>query len=255
MRELIDFDGHVTVVTGGASGIGAGIASEFGKEGSDVVVADIDVDGGRDVAEGIESDHGVTAEAVKMDVSDHEDCQATVEEVLEEFGRVDVLVNSAAADAASPEMTKPFVEEDSRHWDPHVNVTLRGALHATSAVLPHMIDREDGSVINVVSESYKGNDPSLAVYAAAKAGLVAFTNTVAKEVGEHGVRVNAISPSTTRTPATEDWLEKYGEKIVEAHPLGRLGRPEDQARAAVFLASDAADWITGQTLSVNGGYL
>lgn len=255
MRELIDFSDQVAVVTGAASGIGEGIATEFASEGADVVVADIDLDGGRDVAETIEADHGVSAMAVHTDVSDLEACRDTVDAVTDEFGRVDVLVNGAAADAANPEMTKPFVEEDTRHWDPHVQVTLRGALHMSSAALPPMIDGNGGSLINIVSESYKGNDPSLTVYAAAKAGVVAFTNSLAKEVGEHGIRVNAISPSTTRTPATEEWLDEYGDKVVKAHPLGRLGLPEDHARAAVFLASDAADWISGQTLSVNGGYL
>ncbi len=251
MRELIDFSDRVAVVTGGASGIGEGIVTEFAAEGADVVVADIDDERGRAVAEAIEADRGVTAIFVNTDVSDPDACRASVERVLDEFGRVDVLVNGAAAHAE----TTPFVEENSGHWAPHVEVTLKGALHMTSAVLPSMVDRGRGSVINIASESYKGNDPSLTVYATAKAGLVAFTNSLAKEVGEHGVRINAISPSTTRTPATEEWLAQYGDKVVKAHPLGRLGEPRDHAAAAVFLASDAADWITGQTLSVNGGYL
>ncbi|MFB6353322.1 MAG: SDR family NAD(P)-dependent oxidoreductase [Halobacteriales archaeon] len=251
MREHIDFEDQVAVVTGGASGIGEGIATEFAREGADVVVADIDAEGGEAVADAIEADHGVEAAFVHTDVSDLGACEDTVETVLDRFGRLDVLVNGAAAHAE----TTPFVEEDEADWAPHVEITLKGGLHMSRAALPPMIDQGSGAVINVISESYKGNDPDLTVYATAKAGLVAFTNSLAKEVGEHGVRVNAISPSTTWTPATEDWLEEYGDKVAESHPLGRLGEPVDHANAAVFLASDAADWITGQTLSVNGGYL
>jgi NAD(P)-dependent dehydrogenase (short-subunit alcohol dehydrogenase family) len=110
-------------------------------------------------------------------------------------------------------------------------------------------------VINFISDSYTGQDPDLTVYASAKAAVVAFTTSLAKEVGEHGVRVNAISPSTTKTPATEEWLEEYGDKIVSQYPLDRLGLPEDHAYATMFISSDAAEWITGQTLSVNGGFL
>lgn len=251
MRERIDFADQVAVVTGGASGIGEGIAEEFAAEGADVVVADIDDEAGQAVADGLEADHGVSATFSHTDVSDLESCQQTVETVLDGFGQVDVLVNGAAAHAE----TVPFVEEDPGDWAPHIEVTLKGALNMTRAVLPSMVDRERGSVITISSESYKGQDPALTVYATAKAGLVAFTSSLAKEVGEHGVRVNAISPSTTWTPATADWLEQHGDKVAHAHPLGRLGEPVDHANAAVFLASDAADWITGQTLSVNGGYL
>jgi len=251
MRELIDFADRVAVVTGGASGIGEGIAREFASEGADVVVADIDVDRGGTVAEEIEADHGVSAAAVHTDVSDLAACRATVEETLDRFGRLDVLVNGAAAHA----MTKPFVEEDEGDWAPHVEITFKGALNMTRAALPTMVEQGTGSVISIASESYKGQDPRLTVYAATKAGVVAFTSALAKEVARDGVRVNAISPSTTETPATAEWLAEYGDRVVKAHPLGRLGQPADHARAAVFLASDAADWITGQTLSVNGGYL
>lgn len=125
----------------------------------------------------------------------------------------------------------------------------------THNAISAMRDDGGGAVVNFASDSYKGQDPNLTVYATAKAGVVTFTKSLAKEVGEHNVRVNCISPSTTWTPSTEDWLDEYGDKVVENYPLGRLGQPEDHADAAVFLASDAADWITGQVLSVNGGFL
>lgn len=152
-------------------------------------------------------------------------------------------------------MSKPFLEERPSDWDSQFDITLRGTINMTHNALAPMVDQESGSVISLISDSYQGQDPDLTVYASAKAALVTFTTSLAKEVGEHGVRVNAISPSTTKTPATEEWLEQYGDKVVQQYPLGRVGRPEDHANAAVFLASDAASWITGQTVSVNGGFL
>lgn len=256
MKEQIDFTEQVAVVTGAASGIGEGIATEFAREGASIAVADIAVDRGTAVADRIAADHDVETTMVETDVSDYENCQTAIDTVVDELGGVDVLVNCAAGETGDlSAMTEPFVEETPEDWEPQIQVTLRGTLNMTHAALPEMIDQGSGSVISLISDSYQGHDPDLTVYATAKAALVTFTTSLSKEVGEHGVRVNAISPSTTKTPATEDWIEQHGEKVVQSYPLGRLGRPEDHAYAAVFLASDAADWITGQTISVNGGFL
>lgn len=256
MKEKIDFTDQVAVVTGAASGIGKGIAKEFAKEGANIVIADIDVERGQEVADEIESEFGVTAVIKETDISNYDACQETVEATVDEFGRLDSLVNCAAGETGDlSEMTEPFLSERPEQWDPQFDITLRGTLNMTHNALTPMVEQEAGSVISLISDSYQGQDPDLTVYAAAKAALVTFTSSLAKEVGQHGIRVNAISPSTTKTPATEEFLDKYGDRIVEQYPLGRLGRPEDHANAAVFLASDAADWITGQTLSVNGGFL
>jgi len=128
-------------------------------------------------------------------------------------------------------------------------------MNCTHAALSHMVDQESGCIINYASDSYKGNDPSLAVYGGAKAGNVAFTKNVAKEVGEHGIRMNVVSPGTTETPATEEWLAEYREKVLESYALNRLGKPQDIANTVAFLASDAAEWITAEVVSVNGGYI
>lgn len=256
MREEIDFTGDVAIVTGAASGIGRGVAEEFATEGADVVVADIDDERGPAVADDIAGEYGVDAAFVHTDVSDYDACSGTVAETLAEFGGVDVLVNVAAGGLQNAsDMDQPFVDETPDNWEPHLQVTLRGHLNMTHAVVTEMRERGGGAVVNFASDSYKGQDPNLTVYATAKAGIVTFTKSLAKEVGDDGIRVNCISPSTTWTPSTEEWLDEYGEKVVEAYPLGRLGQPRDHANAAVFLASDAADWITGQVLSVNGGYL
>lgn len=256
MRERIDFTDDVAIVTGAASGIGRGVATEFANEGADVLVADIDEEHGSNVAAEISDEHEIRADFVYTDVSDYESCEETVEYAVSELGGLDVLVNVAAGGLSDPTaMNQPFLKGTPDDWEPHIQVTLRGHLNMTHNAISAMRDDGGGAVVNFASDSYKGQDPNLTVYATAKAGVVTFTKSLAKEVGEHNVRVNCISPSTTWTPSTEDWLDEYGDKVVENYPLGRLGQPEDHADAAVFLASDAADWITGQVLSVNGGFL
>jgi NAD(P)-dependent dehydrogenase (short-subunit alcohol dehydrogenase family) len=167
-----------------------------------------------------------------------------------------VLVNVAAGGLQNAkDLNQPFMDETPDNWEPHFQVTLRGPFNMTHNALPVMEENGGGAVINFASDSYQGQDPNLTAYATVKAGVVTFTKSLAKEVGEHDIRVNCISPSTTWTPSTEEWLDEYGDKVAENYPLGRLGYPEDHANAAVFLASDAADWVTGQVLSVNGGFL
>ena len=249
--EKIDFDGQVAVVTGAAQGIGREIAGTLAGLGADVVIADVAVDAAKDVASEIESEHGGSAMAVETDVTEYESAQRMVETTIDEFGRLDVLVNNAGLTEA-----KPFLETDPDEWEFWVGVCFFGTMNCTHAALPEMIQRGSGVVINFASDSYKGNDPGLAVYGAAKAANVSFTQTVAHEVGKEGVRVNCVSPGTTETPATIDVIEQYREQMIEnSYDLDRLGQPTDIADAVAFLASDAADWVTGQTLSVNGGYI
>lgn len=256
MREQIDFTDDAVIVTGAASGIGRGVAEEFAGEGADVVVADIDEERGTNVADEITAEYAGEGVFVHTDVSDYESCVKTVEDTVSAYGGVDVLVNVAAGGLQdAKDLNQPFIEETPKNWEPHFQVTLRGPMNMTHAAITEMRDAGGGSVVNFSSDSYQGQDPNLAAYATAKAGVVAFTKTIAKELGEYDIRVNAVSPSTTWTPSTQEWLDEYGEKVAESYPLGRLGYPEDHANATVFLASDAADWITGQVLSVNGGFI
>lgn len=256
MREQIDFTDDTVVVTGAASGIGRGVAEEFAEEGANVVIADIDEERGPSVADEIAAEYDGDATFVYTDVSDYDSCGETVDETVSTYGGVDVLVNVAAGGLQNAkDLNQPFIEETPDNWEPHFQVTLRGPLNMTHNVIPQMREQGGGAVVNFASDSYQGQDPNLAAYATAKAGVVTFTKTVAKELGQYDIRVNCVSPSTTWTPSTEEWLEEYGDQVAENYPLGRLGVPEDHANATVFLASDAADWVTGQVLSVNGGFI
>lgn len=251
LAAKFDFTDDAAVVTGGASGIGKAVCQTFAAQGADVTIADVDADAAEDVAAAIEEEYDTRAIAVETDVSDYEAATEMVETTVEEFGSIDVLVNNAGLST----QTSSFLDSTPEDWDRSVGVTFFGTMNCTHAALPHMIEQEGGCVINYASDSYKGNDPSLSVYGGAKAANVAFTKTVAREVGEHGIRLNVVSPGTTETPATKDWIDEYREKILESYALERLGKPQDIANTVAFLASDAADWITAEVVSVNGGYI
>ncbi len=246
-----EFTDQVAVVTGGAQGIGRGIVERFAESGANVAIADVQTDAAEAAASEVTGNADGDVLAVECDVTDYDSVTAMVETVLTEFGQIDYLVNNAGLSTGTPS----FMESDPEDWDIAVDVCLYGTMHCTHAVLPHMTDRGQGVVINFASDSYKGNDPGLAVYGACKAANVSFTSTISQEVGEDGVRVNCVSPGTTWSPATEDWLDEYGEKVLESYALERLGQPADIANGVAFLCSDAASWVTGQTLSVNGGYI
>jgi len=249
--EKIEFEGQVAVVTGGAQGIGRRVAETFAALGADVVIADVAVDDAEETAREIAGAHDAAVEAVETDVTDYEDALDLVETTVDEFGSLDVLVNNAGLTES-----KPFLETEPDEWDFWVGVCFFGTMNCMHAALPRMIEQGSGAIVNFASGSYKGNDPGLAVYGAAKAANVSLTSTVAHEVGKEGVRVNCVSPGTTETPATRDVIEQYREQMIEnSYDLDRLGQPTDIADAVAFLASDAADWITGETLHVDGGYI
>ena len=249
--EKFDFTDDGVAVTGGASGIGKAVCETFAAQGANVTVADIDTEGAEDTAAALEEEYDTRAIAVETDVSSYDDATEMIETTVDEFGSIDILVNNAGLSTR----TSSFLDSTPEDWDRSVGVTYFGTMNCTHAALPHMIEQEGGCVINYASDSYKGNDPSLPVYGGAKAANVAFTMNVAKQVGEHGIRLNVVSPGTTETPATEDWIAEYRDKILESYALDRLGTPQDIADTVVFLASDAADWITAEVVSVNGGYI
>lgn len=244
----MEFEGRVALVTGGASGIGKAVCLAFAAEGARVAVADVNAEG----AEAVAVAAGAEGFAVAMDVTSRASVVAGVEQVLSRWGRIDVLANVAGWDRIMP-----FLETTEEHWDRVIAINLRGQLATCHAVLPHMIERGSGTVVNVASEAGRSGSSGEAVYSGAKGGVIAFSRALAREVARHGIRVNVVAPGLTDTPLLQgmiaDGNEKLIDAIVRATPLRRLATPEDVARAVLFLASDRASFTTGETLSVGGG--
>jgi meso-butanediol dehydrogenase / (S,S)-butanediol dehydrogenase / diacetyl reductase len=245
------FDHKVVAITGGGSGIGAVMAPMFASEGAAVVVADWDREGAEGTAGRIASEGGESL-AVIADISTPEGADDAVGTAIEAFGRIDVLINNAAiAD------TDDILLTDAEGWDRDVEVVLKGTFLCTKAALPHMIDQQAGSMVNIASVNglaALGNE----AYSAAKAGVINLTQSVAMRYGRDGVRANAIAPGTIRTSIWDERVDKdprVFERLVKWYPLGRVGEPEDVARAALFLASDDAGWISGIVLRVDGGLM
>ena len=245
-------EGKVAVITGGASGIGRETAMYLAREGARIVIGDLssqDIDGAVSDVKAL----GAEAEGVVCDVTLYEDCERLATAATQRFGRIDVLVASAGVGGENTF----FVESRPVDWDRCIDVNLRGVLNTNHAIAPVMVKHKDGAIINLASEAGKVGEKRIAVYAASKGAVISFTKAFALEMGRFNVRVNAICPGVTRTPMTERFGEPGSERYEAAaklYPMGRLGEPEDIASMITFLASDQATWITGQAISVNGGF-
>jgi 3-oxoacyl-[acyl-carrier protein] reductase len=239
----------VAFITGGGQGIGKVTALTFAREGARVAVADINMANAQAVAEEIVRNDG-QAKAVFLDVSRAESVEVAVRTTVEAFGRIDILVNNAGItrDARMQKMT-----EDQ--FDAVINVNLKGVWLCAKAVVPIMIANGGGSIINAASIVGLHGNFGQTNYVAAKAGVIGMTKTWARELGPNHIRVNAIAPGFTATEMIATVPEKVLESVRERTPLRRLGTPEDIANAYLFLASDEASFITGVTLSVDGGLL
>jgi len=243
-------DNKVALVTGAALGIGAGIAERFSQAGAAVVIFDVNADGARRMAEKL-SPQG-RARALHGDVSSEAQVKSAVEQTAAEFGRLDILVNNAGID-----VERQLVDMPSEVWDRTLAVNLKGAFLFAKHAIPLMRGR-GGAIVNISSVrafvSYEGN----AAYDASKAGMIALTRALALEHGRDRIRANAICPGYIRTPMTDDWLAAQPDpaatlkQVLGVHPLGRMGTPADIAEAALFLASDAAAFISGTFLVVDG---
>jgi NAD(P)-dependent dehydrogenase (short-subunit alcohol dehydrogenase family) len=249
-REL---SGRRALVTGAGQGVGRGIAQGLAAAGAHVVVNDLVADRAQEVVDEIAAAGG-GASVAAFDVTDH----AAVRAAVEAGGPVDVLVNNAGnAGVEGVGTRKPFAETEPHEWEPFLQVNLYGVLHGARAVLPGMIERGWGRVITIVSDAGRTGDKLMAPYAAAKAGAAGFTRALALEGGRHGVTANCISLGTMRTPLTEAfWAEPnpMADALMQRYVVRRPGGPDDVAPLVVLLASDAGEWITGQTYPVNGGY-
>ena len=252
MHQLLSFEGKVVLVTGGAQGIGLETARLFHELGGKVCIIDVDDSKLQDALK-LLSNGEDAAMGWNVGIRSREQLAKVAENIEKQLGGLDVLVNCAAIAGAQQIMGK-FAETTPEFWQPLIDVNLIGTLNVTQALLPLLVARGKGAIVNVVSDSYKGLDYKLAVYSAGKAGVAAFTKALSREVGPQGIRVNGVSPSATKTRSSTALLGEGSERLLKSYPLRRFGEPADQGQAIVFLASDAASWITGQILSVNGGY-
>jgi 2-hydroxycyclohexanecarboxyl-CoA dehydrogenase len=240
-------DDKVTIVTGAGRGIGHGIVEKLAAEGAKVVVSDVDEESARETAGAI----GGESVGLRADVTSKESVEAMVGEVMDRFGRVDVLVNNAGWDKV-----EPFLKSNESDWERIIAINLYGTLHCCKAVLPVMVEQEYGKVVNIGSDAGRVGSSGEAVYSAAKGGIIAFTKTLAREMARYKINVNCICPGPADTPLFAEIGEenpKLKEALQKAIPFRRLALPQDLANAVTFLASDEAGYITGQTLSVSGG--
>lgn len=240
--------GKVAFVTGAGRGMGRAIAERLAGEGARVAVTDVDRDAAATTAAGI----GEAALGLRVDVTDPASVHAGVLEATSALGPLDVLVNNAGWDKIAP-----FLDTDEELWDRIIDINLKGMLHCAKAALPGMVQRQAGRVINISSDAGRVGSTGEAVYSAAKAGIIGFTKTLAREMARHGITVNVVCPGPTATPLLDELVGQGNERLIESLrrgiPMQRLGRPEDVAGAVAFLASEDAGYITGQTLSVSGG--
>jgi NAD(P)-dependent dehydrogenase (short-subunit alcohol dehydrogenase family) len=250
MTVAIDMSGKVALVTGAAQGIGYVTAELIAQAGGAVMIADINADAAEGAAAKLR-DAGHTAAATVVDVRDPEQAAAAVRDTVEQLGHLDVLVNNAAAWTV-----KFFKQQTIEDFNRDIGVTLLGTMNMCKAALEPMSGNGGGAIVNLISDAGRIGEPRLTSYSAAKAGVVGFTKAFAKEAARFGIRVNGVSPGTTHTPGGDEVLAGWGgeEKVVPFYPLGRLGQPEDHGYAILFLSSPLSTWITGQILSVNGGY-
>jgi 3-oxoacyl-[acyl-carrier protein] reductase len=244
-------DNKVAIVTGASKGIGAGIARAFAAEGAAVVVNYArDREGAERVVREITSKDG-RAVAVQGDVAQRSDAQRLVAEAKQAFGRVDVLVNNAGVFSFAP-----FEQFNEKEFHRQFNTNVLGTFLMIEATLP-AFDAEGGSIINIGSETSATANPTLSIYVASKSAVNGLTRVLSKEFGSKKIRVNSLNPGGTETEGTHAagvMGPEFKKQIIASTSLGRVGQPEDIARVAVFLASDDAEWVTGETIFANGGH-
>lgn len=241
------FEKKAVLITGAARGIGRAIAEKFASEGADLALCDVKTEWLSESAAACVS-KGARAECYAADVSKVADVQATVDAVARDFGRIDAMINNAGITRDG--FLLRMSEED---WDSVLSVNLKGAFLFTKAVAKLMLKQRSGAIVNLASIIGLIGNAGQCNYAASKAGLIALTKSSAKELASRNIRINAVAPGFIKTKMTDALPENIREKMLAAIPLGRFGAPEDVADAVLFLASDAAAYITGHVINVSGG--
>jgi NAD(P)-dependent dehydrogenase (short-subunit alcohol dehydrogenase family) len=241
--------GKVVLVTGGGRDVGRAISLAFAREGANVAV---NYNSSAQEAEGVAAEvrqAGAEARVYQSDVGDYAAVQRMVGEVMRDFGRIDVLVNNAGYTRR-----QRFVDTAPEDWKRQIDVGLYGVIHTCHAVLPHMLKQNGGRIVNFTGDSARVGENGLAVTAASRGGVLALTKSLAREVGRANITVNAISLGLIETPHDAKWVDENREKLVRLYPMRRLGKTDDVAPMVVFLGSANASWVTGQIISVNGGF-
>lgn len=245
--------GRVALVTGAAQGIGEGIVRELARRSRVVAVADLNFEGALATAESVRAAGG-TADAFQIDVTDSTEVDLAIAEVESKLGPIDILVNNVGWDELMP-----FVDSDEALWDKLIEINYKGALRLTHRVLPGMLERRWGRIVNIASDAGRVGSSLESVYSGTKGAIIAFTKTIAREAARAGVTANSVCPGPTDTPALRALASSSGdaetviENMTRSIPMRRPATPADIATAVAFFASDETGYITGQTLSVSGG--
>ncbi len=242
----------VAIITGSQRGIGLGIAEEMAKEGANVVISDLDQNNCEQVCQTLQKKYNIKTLAVKCDVSKKKDVDNLIEQTIKKFKRIDILVNNAGIVRFGPLLQK--TEQD---WDATLDINLKSVFLCTQAAAKYMIKQNSGKIISIASIAGIVGFENISDYCASKGGIINLTKELALELAKYNINVNAIAPGVIETKMTEGMLKDANSRknLLAQTPLGRVGQPQDIGKAAVFLASEDANFITGHTLVVDGGWL
>jgi len=262
--DFLGLEGKTAIVTGGGSNIGRGIVIAFAKQGTNVSIAELDETQGAKVAKEANTIGKSNVENIRTDVTDWESVQAMVRKTLDQFGQVDILIN-----VVGWVRDDLFIRKSREDWEKEIDRNFWSDINCTRAVLDHMIERKYGKIISIGSDAARVGQLREAVYSGCKGALISMTKSLARELGRYRINVNVVCPgvvipesrhvTASESMWTDDMMKIFGtpeahDKIAKGIPLGRLGTPDDIANVVLFLSSDRANFITGQTISVDGGY-